>query len=718
MCGRSHSITERMSLTPVVHLCLRCETIYTNFMLICGNSRVSFNQQIPMSDTELNDQDIPRSQSVSQTSCKMANLILSDASETANCLANNEHVPYSFLCKAFLYISNHSARLECLRKLAYTFYDILQVEPSDLLPAMYLTLNKVAPDQEGIELGVGDAILVKAIADGCCQSPAHVKDQYKKTGDLAEVAQFAKKGLVTLVKSKPLTLRQVFATFYEIAAKNGKDAQKHRQDSITRLLQRAVGIESNFIVRALQGKMRIGIAEQSVLAAFAYALLFQENPDYREWSPERLQGELISVSERVQNAYHLVPSLSHIVPLLLRDGLNALTDGSLSILPFVALKPMLASPENGVQGIFNRVGERKMSCEYKYDGERAQIHFVRNRTENTQKVQIYSRNSENNTTKYPDIIAAIGECIDASVDSCILDAEVIAIDPESGKIQSFQYLQHRGRKDVKLEQVKIPVCVVLFDIIYLNGKALLDAPLRERRQQLFESGLFHEVPKKWKYVEFLDSNESAEIDAFFQKSIAYGCEGLIVKLIDDEAGYIPCKRSFSWLKLKKDYMDGLVDTMDLIPIGAYHGKGKRTGVYGGFLLACFDKETETFQSICKLGTGFSDDQLESLSASLQDIVQSDPLPFYRYDTKDVPDVWLRPTKVWEVRAADLSVSPRHYAGFDRVMEGKGIALRFPRFLREREDKTPADSTDSEQIVHIFKQQAVSAFTDTVKEEAS
>ena len=670
-----------------------------------------------MSDTETQELEVLKSQP-SQTSCKMANLILSEPLDDSLSDTVSEHIPYSFLCKAFLYISNHSARLECIRKLAYTFHAILRAEPADLLPAMYLTLNKVAPDQEGIELGVGDAILVKSIAEGCCQSTNNVKDQYKKSGDLAEVAQFAKKGLVTLCKSKPLTLRQVFSTFYDIAIKSGKDAQKQRQDSITRLLQRSVGIESNFIVRALQGKMRIGMAEQSVLAAFAYALFFEENPAFQKWPPERLQGDLSTVSERVQNAYHRVPSLTHMVPLLLRDGLKALTDGSLSILPFVAIKPMLASPENGVQGIFNRIGEQKMSCEYKYDGERAQIHFVRTPQDGKVKVKIYSRNSENNTTKYPDIIAAINECIDSSVESCILDAEVVAIDPVSGKIQSFQYLQHRGRKDVRLDQVKIPVCVVLFDIIYLNGMSLLDESLRQRRAKLFGSGLFREVPSKWKFVEYLDSNDTTEIDAFFQRALAFGTEGLIVKLLDDEAGYIPCKRSFSWLKLKKDYMEGLVDTMDLVPIGAYHGKGKRTGVYGGFLLACFDKETETFQSICKLGTGFSDDQLEALSASLQDIVQDDPLPFYRYDTKDVPDVWLRPTKVWEVRAADLSVSPRHYAGFDRVVEGKGIALRFPRFIRERDDKAPADSTDSEQIVHIFKQQAVSAFTDSTAAQAA
>ncbi|KNH09116.1 DNA ligase I [Perkinsela sp. CCAP 1560/4] len=672
------------------------------------------------SPDEIDTPDIKITPTATTSSCKMANLVLAETCEEAHQTEMGESTPYIFLCKAFLHISNHSGRLECILKLARAFHTIMQHCQADLVPAMYLTLNKVAPDQEGIELGVGDAILVKAVADGCGNTVNHVKEQYKKSGDLAEVAQFAKKGVMTLCKSKPLTIRQVFATFYDIATKSsGKDAQKFRQEKITRLLQRSMGIESNFIVRALQGKMRIGMAVQSVLAAFAYALLFAEHPNYRSMKPEVLQHELNRVSEGVQSKYHLIPSLSHIVPKFLAEGLSILNSDSLSIIPFVALKPMLASPENGVHGVFHRVGTRKMSCEFKYDGERAQIHFERKPgasekpPQSACKVQIYSRNSENNTTKYPDIVASLESCIHPSVQSCILDGEVVAIDPSTGQIQSFQHLQHRARKDVRLDAVEIPVCVVLFDIIFLNGKSLINQSLRERRNILFSSGKFQEVPGKWKFVEFIDTNDAAEIDEFFQKSVAFGCEGLIVKVLDEGADYIPCKRSFSWLKLKKDYMEGLVDTLDLVPIGAYYGKGKRTGVFGGFLLACYDTETESFQSICKLGTGFTDEQLESLSSSLGDIIRAEAMPFYRYDAKDEPDVWLDPSRVWEVKAADLSLSPRHYAGFDAVAPGKGIALRFPRFIRQREDKSVADSTDSQQVVHMFQQQAVSSMTDTL-----
>jgi DNA ligase-1 len=202
-------------------------------------------------------------------------------------------------------------------------------------------------------------------------------------------------------------------------------------------------------------------------------------------------------------------------------------------------------------------------------------------------------------------------------------------------------------------------------------------------------------------------------------SIQDGAEGLMIKTLHEEANYTPAKRSHYWFKLKKDYMDGVTDTLDLVPIAAYHGKGKRAGVFGGFLLACYNPVLEEYQSICKLGTGLSDQDLENMTAKLSGTVirsggQNSHLaqpsveslkPSY-YNTNDKPDVWLRESMVWEIKAADLSISPAHMAAVGLVDDNKGIALRFPRFIRVRDDKEPTDATSAEQVADMYRNQAL------------
>jgi len=614
-------------------------------------------------------------------------------------------VPYAFLCDAFADVSNVSGRLESVLRMAHCFWTIIEITPKDLLPALYLTLNKLAPDQEGIELGVGDAILTKAVADACSKTVAFVKEQYTKLGDLAEVAQNSKSGQKMLIQPKPLSIAKVFATLKSIATASGKDVQKFRSDKITVLLREAKGVEVNFAVRALQGKMRMGLAEQSVLMSLAYALFFhqatKENPKaVHDMSLEALQARLNEVGDGLRRVYHEVPSLDTLVPQFLKDGLDALKPGVITITPTVAVKPMLAHPTNGIAQVFERFDERAFTCEYKYDGERAQIHYKKGTP-----TFIFSRNSENNTSKYPDLIRILPEIVSQSVESFIMDTEVVAVDPD-GKLCSFQVLQHRARKDVKESDVTVPVCLYAFDLLYLNGEPLLHKSLTQRRDSLMKSGLFTVIPKKFQFVTHLDSTDTAQIEEFFAKSIEDGCEGLMVKTLDDDAAYVPSKRSHSWLKVKKDYLEGAVDTLDLVPIGAYFGKGKRTGCFGGFLLACYDRDKEEYQSICKIGTGFSDEALVTLTEQLKARTAPGALAYYRYDTKDTPDVWFVESLVWEVKAADLSISPRHFAAFGKAADGKGIALRFPRFIRVREDKAPTDATDAEQVASMYKMQSL------------
>ena len=249
--------------------------------------------------------------------------------------------------------------------------------------------------------------------------------------------------------------------------------------------------------------------------------------------------------------------------------------------------------------------------------------------------------------------------------------------------------------------MKVEVTLYAFDCLYLNGKSLLREPMSVRRRALYNS--FSETKGEFLFATAKTSKDVEELQVFLDESIAANTEGLIVKTMD--ATYEPSKRSLNWLKLKKDYMEGCGDSLDLVPIGAWHGRGKRTGVYGAFLLACYDEDGEEFQTICKIGTGFSEVDLETLSKALEPHLIEAPRPYYKYPEGMAPDLWFDAKLVWEVKAADLSISPTHKAAMGLVDPNKGIALRFPRFLRSREDKEPEMATNAHQVADFYNAQA-------------
>jgi DNA ligase-1 len=298
----------------------------------------------------------------------------------------------------------------------------------------------------------------------------------------------------------------------------------------------------------------------------------------------------------------------------------------------------------------------------------------------------------------------------APVVDCVLDGESVAYDRESGRLLPFQVLSTRSRKDATLESIKVPVIYLAFDLLYLNGQSLLMKTLAERRALLRAS--FQAIPGKFAFAQSKEGTDTEEIGAFLTAAIKDGCEGLMIKtLTGPDSLYAPDKRSLNWLKLKKDYMDGLADSLDLVPVAAWRGKGKRAGVYGVYLLACYDPDTDEYQSVCKVGTGFSEEALESLAQGLNgrsctraekpsNVLVGEVL------AKGV-DVWFSPedSEVWEIRAADLSISPVHKAAVGKVDPERGIGLRFPRFLHKRGDKAPSDATSADTVLDMYRAQA-------------
>ncbi|TKY67157.1 DNA ligase 1 [Spatholobus suberectus] len=602
-------------------------------------------------------------------------------------------VPFLFLCLAFNMISQETGRIVITDIVCNLLRTVMHVTPEDLVPVVYLSANRIAPAHEGLELGLGDASITKALADAYGRTEAWIKTQYQKKGDLGLVAKESRSSQPMMWKPDALTIRKVFNTFRLIAKESGKDSQEKKKNHIKALLVAATDCEPQYLIRLLQTKLRIGYAEQTLLAAFGQAAVYTEE---HSQPPPEIQSPLEEASKIVKQVYSVLPDYDKIVSALLTEGLWMLPK-TCNFTPGVPIGPMLSKATKGVSEILNKFQDVEFTCEYKYDGERAQIHYMENGS-----VEIYSRNAERNTEKFPDVVAAVSRLKKPTVSSFVLDCELVAYDRAKQKIQPFQVLSTRARKNVGISDIKVNVCIFAFDLLYLNGQALLQENLRVRREHLYVS--FEEESGFLQFATSITSNDVEEIQKFLNKAVDASCEGLIIKTLNEDASYEPSKRSLNWLKLKKDYMETIGDSLDLVPIGAFHGRGKRTGVYGAFLLACYDNNNEEFQSICKIGTGFTEEVLEERSSSLRSKVIPKPKAYYRYAETINPDVWLEASEVWEVKAADLTISPVYRAAVGIVDPDKGISLRFPRLLRIRPDKTPEQASSSEQVADMYNAQ--------------
>ncbi|KAJ3286527.1 hypothetical protein HK104_008985 [Borealophlyctis nickersoniae] len=619
-----------------------------------------------------------------------------------------ERTPYRWLSDQFQLVDGQTGRLIITEVLTNMLRTIIRHSPEDLLPALYLSSNSIAPPYEGVEMGIGPQVIIKAITSISDMSSKSIKAQWDKKGDWGDVVFTARMNMKTLRKPKPLTVAGVHRTMVKLSTLKGQGTVTQKTNLVKELMVACQGEELRYLTRTLVSHLRIGAVRTTILIALSHAVVMEFDARNASLSKDAIKSLFKQAEQTLK-----VPNYDIIVPLLLDPnvGIWKINDVC-QCQPGVPIRPMLGKITRDLADVFEKLQGVKFCADFKYDGQRAQIH----RSE-TGTITIFSRHLETITTKYPDIVSLIPTILAPSTTSFIIDTEVVAID-DQGVVQPFQTLSNRGRKNVEMKDVKVGVKVYGFDLMYLNGVSLLKSPFRLRRDAMREA--FKEVEGRFGFVPQIESSDADEIQEFLTKSLAAGCEGLMVKVLDAPAGtaeknngllatYEPDKRSGSWLKVKKDYLESLADSFDLVPIGAWYGNGRKAGWYSPFLMACYNPETEMYETVCKCMSGFTDafykQKLAKYTKESGNVLDH-PKNYYAVSEGLRPDVWFLPIEVpvWEIRGADLTLSPVHLAAAGKADPARGISLRFPRFIREREDKSPEDATTPDQIVEMFHKQ--------------
>jgi len=553
--------------------------------------------------------------------------------------------------------------------------DLLKKTPRDIIGKVaYLTQGKLYPDFVGIEIGVAEKLALKALARATGSRESILNDDLRKTGDIGETGQkfIGSKKQVTFFQ-EALTVQKVYETLDKVAKTSGSGAVDSKMALLAGLLAAASPLEAKYILRTVTGNLRLGIADMTVLDALAIA--YGGGKDAREF---------------IERAYNICSDLGRVAETVVEKGLDGIKRFQVSV--GEPIRPMLAERLSSPEEILEKLGG-KCVAEYKYDGERLQAH------KSGKEVTLFSRRVENISSQYPDAVKLFREYIKA--DEAILECECVAVDIDTGEMRPFQELMHRRRKyGVDKAMEDYPVSLFMFDALFVDGKDLTFEPYPVRRRFL-ENVV--RLGDRVKVARNLTTSDANELEKFFLEAIEEGCEGLVCKSVAKDSVYQAGARGWLWIKYKRDYKSEMKDTVDLVVVGAFHGRGKRAGKYGALLLATYDAETDTFETVTKCGTGFTDEDLAKLPKMLSTHVVDHK--HSRVDSLLEADVWFEPAVVLEVLGAEVTLSPIHMCALGSVRKGSGLAIRFPRFTgKYRVDKAPEDATTSDEVLEMYQGQ--------------
>ncbi len=531
----------------------------------------------------------------------------------------------------------------------------------------YLSLGQLAPLYAGVEFNLAEKLMIRVISKAFGLGEEEVKKEYQKIGDLGEVGEKLK---VKSGKSKVknLSVGEVYERLYQIATEGGSGSVERKINQMAELLNELDDLSIKYVIRIPLGRLRLGFSELTILDALSWMIV--GNKEKRK---------------EIEEAFNVRADVGQIAKMLKSKGLKGLKEIKIKL--GVPILPALCQRLPSAQEMIKKMG--KVAVEPKYDGTRLQIHWQK------EKTHIFTRNLENVTSMFPDLVEALNREIKAK--EVILDGEAIGYEPKTGRFLPFQETIKRKRKYQIGEKTReIPLKYFVFDILYQDGKDLLSLPFNQRREILKKV-----IVSSQKIVlsPQIVTESAQELKEFHAEQIKKGLEGVVVKKW--EAPYDPGRRGYTWVKLKQEKGKkggGLADTLDCVVMGYYKGRGKRASFgIGGFLVGIRKKEGETqFLTISKIGTGLSDEQWREMRKRIDEVAVAKPPQEYKVEKSLIPDVWCAPKIVVEIEADNITRSPVHTAG---------LALRFPRLVRFREDKSFKQATTFAEVKKLYLLQA-------------
>ncbi|UCC33508.1 MAG: ATP-dependent DNA ligase [Candidatus Bathyarchaeota archaeon] len=578
---------------------------------------------------------------------------------------------YSVIAESYEEIEATTKRL----KMTDHLVKLLSETPYEVIDkVVYLTQGKLYPDFVGIEIGIAEKLAIRAAAKATGYTEGMIEGDLKQTGDLGITTQsFLEKKTQVILFREPLTVQKVYDQLDKMAKASGSGSLDQKINLLAGLLANASPQEAKYIIRTVTGSLRLGIADMTVLDALAIAY-----------------GGGKEARNRLERAYNVSSDLGEVAKTVVKKGMTGIEKFEVSI--GRPIKPMLAERLSSPEEILEKLGGECIA-EFKYDGERVQAH------KQADNLILFSRRLESITAQYPDAVDLFRK--HTKVKDAIVEAEIVAIDPDTNEMKPFQELMHRRRKHgIEAAMEKYPVSLFIFDVLYLNKADLTLKPYTTRHKQLRK---MIEESDRVKIADYLFTNDPGELEEFFEKAVENGCEGLICKSLSEDAVYQAGARGWLWIKYKRDYKSEMTDTVDLVIVGAFYGRGKRAGTYGALLLAAYDPDEDMFKTVTRCGTGFSDEDLAKILEMMEKHRISHRHP--RVQSTIEADVWFEPKAVIEIIGAEMTLSPIHVCAMDAIRKGSGLAIRFPRFTGNyRLDKLAEDATSVKEIIRMYKNQ--------------
>lgn len=573
---------------------------------------------------------------------------------------------FSELADSFEKLETTSSRIE-LTQILSSF--LKKVSNSEIDKVSYLLQGRVVPFFDPTEIGMADKMVEQAIASAYGVERGEVTKTATKSGDMGLTAEQLNKAS----KKGNLTVTDVHEGLFNIATTSGEGSVEKKIGSLSDLLKKSDSTSAKFLVRITLSKLRLGVGDPTVLDALSTAKFGDK-----------------SARPNLEEAYNKTSDLGYVAKTFWEKGLKAIDKVELQV--GKPVRPALAERLPDAEAMIKRVGD-KFAVEPKYDGFRNQVHL--NRKNKEKPVQIFSRNLENMTHMFPDILKAVET--ETKADSAIFEGEAIAYNPLTQEFLPFQETTKRRRKhEVDKFAEKLPLKLFTFDLLYLDGKDITKLPYVERRKKLASI-----VSKDGDILVAEEKilHTAKELKEIFEEKISEGLEGVMVKKLD--APYKAGGRGFHWIKFKRASAGELTDTIDCVLLGIYSGTGKRTefGV-GGLLVGLYDSEKDEFPSVSRVGTGLTDEEWKRIYKIAQKL-KVDKKPA-RVNTTAEPSLWVEPKEVLEIFADEITRSPMHAAG--KKGDEQGYALRFPRLISFRPDKSPEDSTTVKELIKMYSHQ--------------